>query len=431
MTEAPYSKPPAMWMLFLLCSLYVLSLIDRMVLSLFVAPLKVDLAVTDFQLGLLFGTVFAAVYCFSGVWLARLADRGNRQLLIVAGVTLWSVSTILSAFASSFTMLVACRMGLAVGEAVLVPCAYSLLADTFPSRRRILATSIFVAIGSAGSGAAFFLTAYAIGIAEFLVAHEWLPASLSVWRIVLVIVGVPGLFTAALFLLTTREPTRTGPPDAARPSLGDVWRHICGHHFIYAGLGAGALAQSVTYVLATWSPTVLQRNYGYTAAEAGFYLGVPYSLATLAGILMAPQVAERLRRGGSTSVTLAVAAVFLAAGIALATLAAFRPTPEEYILLFCLAMICLSGCGGICITSYQIVTPKNMIGTLVALHLTIIYIGGLGIGPAVAAWIGEFGIGGQQGLGQALSLFSLIVGVPMTLAMLWSSYRCKVAISRP
>src|SRR5690606_10306357 len=144
------------WMLVLLCGLYILSLIDRMALSLFVAPLKADLAVTDFQLGLLFGTVFALVYCASGVWLARLADRGNRKRLIVAGVTLWSASTILSAFAADFTMLVVCRMGLAVGEAVLVPCAYSLLADIFPKRRRVLATSIFVAIGAAGSGASLF-----------------------------------------------------------------------------------------------------------------------------------------------------------------------------------------------------------------------------------------------------------------------------------
>ena len=69
---------------------YMVSFIDRQILSLLVQPIKRDLGVTDTEIGLLAGFAFAIFYSVLGVPIARLADRTNRKILISVGVVFWS-----------------------------------------------------------------------------------------------------------------------------------------------------------------------------------------------------------------------------------------------------------------------------------------------------------------------------------------------------
>ena len=76
------------WMVFLLCSLVIMSYIDRSVIGLMVEPVKDDLQITDKQIGLLLGAVFAFFYVITAVLIAKWTDSGNRKLLIIMGVTI-------------------------------------------------------------------------------------------------------------------------------------------------------------------------------------------------------------------------------------------------------------------------------------------------------------------------------------------------------
>ena len=63
----------------LLFVVYVLSFLDRHILSLLVGPIREQFGITDFQYSLLAGAAFAVPYSFSGLPLGRLVDRSSRQ----------------------------------------------------------------------------------------------------------------------------------------------------------------------------------------------------------------------------------------------------------------------------------------------------------------------------------------------------------------
>ena len=84
----------------MLCN--TLSFIDRQILGLLVTPIKLEFGISDTRIGLLQGLAFGSFYTLLGIPMGRLADRGNRRNLIVAGVFCWSLMTALCAGARSF-----------------------------------------------------------------------------------------------------------------------------------------------------------------------------------------------------------------------------------------------------------------------------------------------------------------------------------------
>src|SRR5262249_48819232 len=119
--------------LVLVCTL---SFIDRQALSILAEQIKGDLGLTDTQLGLLYGTLFAIFYTIFGIPLGRLVDNWRRVWVIGIGLGLWSLMTLLSGLANSYADLALARMGVGVGEATASPAAFSILAAYFVQQRR-------------------------------------------------------------------------------------------------------------------------------------------------------------------------------------------------------------------------------------------------------------------------------------------------------
>ena len=131
--SAPWPSAAVSWYgVFVLTAIYVLSFIDRTILSLLVGPIRADLGLSDTEISLLHGFAFAIFYTTLGIPIALLADRLNRRNIIAIGVAFWSLATAACAFARSFSHLFVARICVGVGEAALSPAAYSLLADSFP-----------------------------------------------------------------------------------------------------------------------------------------------------------------------------------------------------------------------------------------------------------------------------------------------------------
>jgi len=76
----------AWYVVLLLMSAQIFSYIDRFLPSLLLAPIKADLGLSDFQLGLMLGPAFGLFYVFIGVPIGWLADRYSRRALIAAGI---------------------------------------------------------------------------------------------------------------------------------------------------------------------------------------------------------------------------------------------------------------------------------------------------------------------------------------------------------
>ena len=130
--------------LVLLLLAYTLSITDRMILSVLFTPIKAEFGLTDTQLGLLGGLAFAIFYATLGIPVARLADRGNRKLIIVLSLFVFSVFTVLCGFAVGLVTLILFRIGVGIGEAGVNPASQSIVADYYPAEKRSSAMAILM-----------------------------------------------------------------------------------------------------------------------------------------------------------------------------------------------------------------------------------------------------------------------------------------------
>jgi predicted MFS family arabinose efflux permease len=205
----------------LLTLAYTLNSADRTLIAIIGQPLKVDLNITDAQLGVLIGTAFATLYAFSGLPIARLAERFNRVAIISTALAVWSALTALCGAAANFTQLLMLRMAVGVGEAGCTPAAHSLISDYFAASRRSTALSIY----SCGISFGYMLSAVVGGYA----------ASHYGWRFACLVVGLPGIGVALLLRGFIKEPPR-GHSDAltdprlplpsARPGFRDELKEV-------------------------------------------------------------------------------------------------------------------------------------------------------------------------------------------------------------
>lgn len=145
-------------------------------------PIKESLLISDPQLGLPTGIIFAVFYATLGMPTAMWAGRNNRRNLISFSVFLWSLMTALCAAATNFVQLLLLRIGVGVGEAGSNPPPHSMIADLYPPEKRSTAMAIF------GTGINWGI------LVGFLVGgwiNEWYG-----WRTAFVVVGLLGILLA-------------------------------------------------------------------------------------------------------------------------------------------------------------------------------------------------------------------------------------------
>ena len=110
---AAYKK----YFLHLLLVILAFNQLDRIALGIVLQDVKIDLHLTDTQLGFVTGIAFALFYAVMGIPIARWADRGNRVTIISLTAALWSAAVALCGAAGNYSQLVILRIAVAVGEA--------------------------------------------------------------------------------------------------------------------------------------------------------------------------------------------------------------------------------------------------------------------------------------------------------------------------
>ena len=91
--SAAFTKGYRYYVLGILTVAYVFNFIDRQILVILQESIKVDLDLSDAQLGLLSGFAFAVFYVTVGIPIARWADRGTRRTIISLAIGVWSAMT--------------------------------------------------------------------------------------------------------------------------------------------------------------------------------------------------------------------------------------------------------------------------------------------------------------------------------------------------
>ena len=120
----PWPAPRRAWgAVGLLMAAYFMSYVDRTILSLLVEPIKHSLHLSDTQIGLLQGATFGIFFMLMTFPFGWVADRGHRMRLIALGIAVWSTMTAVCGLCGNFAQLFLARMGVAAGEATLIPPA--------------------------------------------------------------------------------------------------------------------------------------------------------------------------------------------------------------------------------------------------------------------------------------------------------------------
>jgi MFS family permease len=176
----------------------LLSFVNRNVIFGLFDPIKLELAISDTQLGWL-ASAYVLVFSLAALPFGILSDLRSRRAIITIGVLLWSTFTLASGFATSFSHLLVCRAMVGMGAAAFSGAAQSITADYFQLRGRAVALGIL----SAG-----IMLGGVVGI--------WLGGRLGIiygWRTAMIAVSLPG-FLLAVFTARLRD------PGGSRPRVG-------------------------------------------------------------------------------------------------------------------------------------------------------------------------------------------------------------------
>jgi len=276
----PRPMPVSGLVLGLLLLAYIFNFLDRQILGILAGPIIADLKLTDTEFGILSGPPFALLYAGFGVPFALLADRTSRSRVIAAALAAWSGFTALCGVATSFWQLFMFRMGVGVGEAGGVAPSYALIADYYPPRQRARALAIFSLGVPLGLAAGTLIGAY--------LAH-WIN-----WRAAFVAMGIAGLLLAPVMLIFVRDVPRGDRPRSSGRELLSAFPIIARKPTFWLMATASSFSSLAGYGLAVWTPTILERSFGFDLIDRGHFLASIFLIGGTAGVFAGGWLADRL-----------------------------------------------------------------------------------------------------------------------------------------
>ncbi len=392
----------------------ILSYTDRQVLSLLVDPIRGDLGISDTQISLLLGTAFAVVYGIAGIPLGFMADRISRRNLIFAGVVVWSLGTMACGVSHSFGELFASRIFVGLGEAALSPAAISLISDYFPPSRRGTAVGFFLSGIAIGSGASILIGGGVLQAVDMGLLAATPLAAEPAWRLVLLLIGGPGLIWA-LAILLIREPARHVAPERHVAPVRDVaeepvkaigktestWRTTPWARVVPIYLVV-AMASLVDNAMGAWAPSLLIREFTKDPAEVGVQLGLLLTVGFGGGVLVGGWLADRAGAAGGWRRKLGVCVI---SGALILPVALILNWPSYRVVMLDVPVyFFLSGIvTAVGFSTILDVVPNHSRGLAMSISFFLNVALGAGLGPTAVALAGDHIFSADAGLGPSLS----------------------------
>ncbi len=399
----------------LLLAVYTFSWVDRYIFAILLEPIRIDLGIADWQIGLLSGFAFTLAYSVAGFPFARWSDRGQRDDPAALALACWSGITVLCGFAGNFVTLALARSGVAVCEAGCSPAAHSLISDLFPRDRRALAFAVY------GLGISLGIW---LGLAlGGMIGHAY------GWRAAFVALGVPGLVLALVVRFALREPPR-GRFDPAgegaaihypwRDALALLWRRRA---FVAIAFGLSLLSFNGSGIQ-LWAPTYLLRAGGSDLGTIGLFTGTANGVSGIIGTLLAGFVADRFAtRDPRWYLWIAIgAAAFITVAQSLFLCLSGWPS---YI-FYTITMFGLSTYTAPLFSAGQMLLPPRLRAFGAATMLFLLNLIGPGAGPTVIGILSDWLSTGKahDGLRAAMAC-SMVSLVPAVACLLYAARRLR------
>jgi MFS family permease len=407
---------------------YVVSFMDRQILSLLIEPIRAELGLSDFQMAWIGPPAFATCFLVFGLVFGRLADRVRRTRLVALGILIWCAMTAACAFADSALELFVARMGVGLGEAVLSPCAFSLISDLFTRETVGKPIGVYSMGVSLGSSLALMVGAALLGWLETGGADPFAALQVSApWRETFLLVGLPGLLLVPLMLLL-REPARRERLGTDQTSLRETWRFVGGNWRVFLPLFLGKSAFNLIAYAHFWIVPMFERTWGWNRARTGATWGAVLLGCGLTGVLLGGWLSDRWYRRGNKDAALRAVWWSLLITLPLHAAAPLMPSGELAILLFIPAMVAAGAGSAAGSTATMLVTPNEYRGQMAALSLLIA--GGLGqfLGPTSVALLTDFVFADPGALRYSLTIAVLLFSAGCWLVLSWGLTHYRVAV---
>lgn len=409
----------------LLLLVYTFNFLDRQVINILAEPIKLELGLADWQIGVMTGLSFALLYSVLGIPIARIAETGHRPRIIALSVMVWSTFTVACSFVVNFPQLILARFGVGVGEAGCTPPAHSLISDYVPKEKRASALAFYAMGTPLGS-----LLGMALG---------GLVADAYGWRVAFLIAGAPGLLLALLTVTTLPEPRRRlgaalAAKAAQRPRFREACRELATKRTFWLIAFASAVQAFVTYGQTAFTASFFLRNHaaelaalgaGFGLKSAGFLgiaIGLTSGAAGILGAVLGGRLSDRLIAKDLRAHVWLPAAF---AGLALPFVVAAMLVPSTVLgilLLAGAAFLNTAWFGPVYASIQGLVRPETR-ATAAAVLLFILNLIGLGFGPLAVGVIsdllaGPAGLGAAEGLRWAKIVGELVIVVSIGLFLL-------------
>lgn len=356
---------------------------DRSLVGIMAEGIKRDLNLTDGELALSSSVAFTVTYALLAIPIARLADGGFQKRVIMASITLWSCMTFLIGSVQSFWQLAASRMGVAIGEAGILPASHSLVSSEFRPDRIAFVIGILWIGGFLGAAAAPLLggaMADSVG-----------------WRNAFMLVGAVSLMLLPITFFVLRrsgastvsdfEPTLR--PGGQAGSWLYVARTLFANRTFLLLWSGSALIMAGPQANVLYSGPFLIRTFGLTAADAGAYLAVAFAAPMIGGTLLGGWLFDRIRRR-SLALALINSGAWVIVGGLVVIFGWFSNSPLIATACLALANVLFGFMTAPGYATTQILAPANTKSTAAAIFNMGMSLVGASVGPLVAGYLSDW-----------------------------------------
>jgi MFS family permease len=391
--------PRAAYVLVICSLLYAIQYADWQVMAVVLQPMKLDLGLSDSQVGLV-GSMYFIGIIICTLPAAHLTDTWSRSKMIAIMAVVWSAFTLVTGMAGGVAALLIARLGVGVGEAGFPPAGTALVSASYPEDRRGRVLGIFN----------MFIT---IGIIFGVIVGGYLSAHHGGWRTPFYIFAIPGVMLGALAFFM--QDYRLQGEDGSALVHDSLWHNlkqlsrIPTLRWLYVGLGMYAVLQ---ISVGTWFPALLMRAYPIKEDIAGLVMG-GVTVIGIAGPLLGGILADRWQRvrpGGR--MRLAALSIAVGAAFALLVLLAAVDINDKPLTIFCAIMMPLHSISvgmafpAVAATTQDVVPPK-LRGLSWGLAIVSLFVLGGAWGPLLVGAISDGFGGGYKGLALGLAVAAL------------------------
>lgn len=373
---------------------------------------KAELSLSDYSLSLIQGLSAAIPLALFSIPIGILVDRTNRVRLMLMLAGLWTVGTLLTAFASSASILFGARMLVGIGTTGALTAALSLAADFCRPDQRGRAMLIVTLGKSLGTAAAFA----GVGAIYGLFVHGSIApiASLTEWRgthVVLAIIALVLILPVALLREPVRREVASSTHAPARQILAELWQRRIFLVPLFVGQVSVVMADAAA---AIWAAPVLSRSYGLSPEQFSGWMGAVLLCTGIGGAILGGFAADLGHKSGRRGGLLYGAVIAAAIGV---PAAAFPIMPDVTGFAITFGLLCLCGTvtGLITSVALTVLIPNELRGLCIGLFIAFAGIVGFGIAPTLVAAVSDL-LGGEAMIDKALAIVGIVVSIASVAA---------------